>query len=179
MVRPARWAAETPTRIDPVDSALIRAGQAAWSRVRNAASLSFKDWHAIGRAIRIGRRLCVKAAHSEKPQGRRYSDAMSAWLVQSGFDENPEPTRREAVKLVEDIAISEWRDTLPEGERIRLNHPRSVILAYDLAQRAKRESPSRRSAAEMLKLAAETLRRRMPFSSHDARIQAAADVLEA
>jgi hypothetical protein len=63
-----RLAKQASTRIDPVDSALIRAGQAAWSRVRNAASLSFKDWHAIGRAIRIGRRLCMKATHSQKPQ---------------------------------------------------------------------------------------------------------------
>ena len=112
------------------------------SRVRNAASLSFKDWHAIGRAIRIGRRLCTRATHSEKPQGRRYSDAMSAWLVQSGFDEIREPTRCEAVKLVEEIAISEWRDTQPEHERVRLNHPRSILHAYDLAGLAERRRDS-------------------------------------
>jgi len=80
----------------------------------------------------------MKATHSQKPQGRRYSDAMTAWLAKSGFDEIPESTRCEAVKLVEDIAISEWRDTLPEHERVQLNHPRSVLHAYDLARRAKR-----------------------------------------
>jgi hypothetical protein len=172
--RPAKQAS---TRIDPVDSALIRAGQAAWSRVRNAASLSFKDWHAIGRAIRIGRRLCMKATHSEKPQGRRHSDAMSAWLVQSGFDEIPEATRCEAVKLVEDLAISEWRDSLPEHERVRLNHPRSILASYTAAQRTK--PPSRRSHADKLQLAANALKPFMPFSSEDARLQAAAAVLEA
>jgi len=120
----------------------------------------------------------MNATNSKKPVGRRYSDAMSAWLARSGFDKIPEPTRCEAVKLVENLDISEWRDTLPEDERVRLNHPRSVLHAYDLARRAKRQSPSRRSPAETLELAAERLRRQMPFSSHDARLRAAADVLE-
>jgi hypothetical protein len=52
---------------------------------------------------------------------------MAVWLVANGFDDIPEPTRCEAVRMVEDLAISEWHDALPETERIRLNHPRSVI----------------------------------------------------
>jgi hypothetical protein len=72
VLRPAKRLTKAPARIDPVDLALIRVGQAAWNRVRNAAWLSFKDWHAIGRAIRVGRRLCMKATYSKKPQGRRY-----------------------------------------------------------------------------------------------------------
>jgi hypothetical protein len=111
-------------------------------------------------------------------QGRRYSDAMSVWLTERGFDEIGEPTRCEAVRVVEDLAISEWRDTLPEHERVRLNHPCSVLHAYGLVQRAKRESPSRRSPAKTLALAAERLRRHFPLASEDARLQAAADVLE-
>ena len=175
---PAKQVAPTSTRIDLVDSALVRAGRIAWKRIRDAAPSTFEDWHAIGPAIRVGRRLCMKATHSKKPQGRRYSDAMSVWLRENGLDDVGEPTRCEAVKLVEDLAISEWRDTLPEHERVRLNHPRSVLHAYDLARRAKRQSPSRRSVADMLELAAEALRRHMPFSSRDARLQAAANVLE-
>jgi hypothetical protein len=147
-VKKVEPAARTLTQLDPVDSALVRAGQSAWNRVRNSAALSFKDWQAIGRAIRVGRRVCMKATNSKKPQGRRYSDAMSVWLKERGLDEIGEPTRCEALRMVEDLAISECRDTLPEHERVRLNHPRSVLHAYDLARRAKRQSRSRRSVAD-------------------------------
>jgi hypothetical protein len=81
--------AERKLTLNPLDAALVRAGQIALNRVRNAASLNFKDWQTIGRAIRIGRRLCMKATHSGKLQGRRYSDVMSAWLKEKGFDEIP------------------------------------------------------------------------------------------
>jgi hypothetical protein len=77
----------------------------------------------------------MEATHSRKPQGRRYSDAMAVWLRENDFIGIPEPTRCEAVKMVEDPKVDEWHQSLPEHERVRLNHPRSVIHGYGAARR--------------------------------------------
>jgi hypothetical protein len=124
-----------PTIVPQLDSGIVDAGRAAWRRIRESTRATYEGWREIGEAIIVGRQLCMEATHSRKPQGRRYSDAMAVWLRENDFIDIPEPTRCEAVRMAEDPKVDEWHQSLPEYERIRLNHPRSVIHGYGAACR--------------------------------------------
>ena len=66
------------------ETAAIRHGQEAWRRLR--AGSTWADWVAVGTAHVIGRTTAMRDGHINKPKGRSYNAAFSAWQKKFGFE---------------------------------------------------------------------------------------------
>jgi hypothetical protein len=158
----------------PQDEQLIRFGRVAWRRVRDSVVATFDNWVAIGRAIRVGQRLVLslmsaKVGAGKRPFGGAFNRMMGAWLAENGFDDIDPVTRHDAVWLVDHYAdLAEWRDALPEAQRIGLNSPgyvRREFLAAQQGRGRRGERRNKRQPAAVLADAVEALRPFMP--DHD------------
>lgn len=114
----------------------IRAGIEAWQAINKAES--FDGWKAIGKALQVGRDHALRATGANAPIGRRYSEALSAWLNQHHFGHMPKGTRSWALALNENLsAIEQWRQTLTERDRQRLINPQSVVKRWQATAQRK------------------------------------------
>jgi hypothetical protein len=118
---------DRPTYTDP-EKAAIEAGQAAWRRL--ASDPTWEDWKKVGQAHVIGRTKAMREAHVNRPIGRRYSAAFATWQKECGF----ETDKGDRARLFEVMGrlgeIEEWRRKLTAPERLRLNHPTSVLRKW-------------------------------------------------
>ena len=73
------------------DNELIRLGQEAWTRLTSCQS--WNDWLLVGEALLVGRTECMRVAHTNKPEGRRYNEEFSSWLKATKFDGIDKSTR--------------------------------------------------------------------------------------
>jgi hypothetical protein len=99
-----------------------------WSRMGRGAHLD--DWLNFGPGLTIRRRLAMHIAHSNKPEGRAYSDAFKQLMEHDGLD-GMDKTSISAVLWLHDEAgrltiLRQIRETLPVGKRARLNSPISA-----------------------------------------------------
>jgi hypothetical protein len=116
----------------------IAAARAAWQRLRNERQ-TFNDWVLIGRALAIGRAVCMHQAKANKPHGYAYNRMMGAWLKANGLDGISNQERYRAVLVVENLAAIElWREALPEEKRRRFNHPGAVWAHWQRTQKPAR-----------------------------------------
>jgi hypothetical protein len=114
-----------PLKIDEVD----RRADEAWDRLK--ASPDWKEWIAVGEAMVRARTTCMLDTHSNRPAGRGYNAAFSTWLAKRKFGNMDGSDRARLLKCMENIpAIEAWRETLTESERLRLNHPSSVLRKW-------------------------------------------------
>jgi hypothetical protein len=121
---------------DPLDdnpeANAIRRGQEAWCRLR--AGLTWSDWIAVGAAHVIGRTTAMRDGHINKPKGRSYNAAFSAWQKKFGFKDLDKGDRARLFDVMDHLKqIDDWRQKLPESERLRLNHPNSVWRRWKAA----------------------------------------------
>jgi hypothetical protein len=170
----ARRSSGPPITAGPQDEQLIRVGRVAWRRVRDSVAGTFESWVAIGRAIRVGQRLVLslmsaKVGAGKRPFGGAFNRMMGAWLAENGFDDIDPVTRHDAVWIVDYYTeVAEWRDSLPECQRVRLNAPGYVRKEYLAAQQGlgrRGEHRNKRQPAAVLADAVEALRPFMP--DHD------------
>ena len=97
-----------PTRL-PDTEEKVRLGQEAMARLRRG----WEDWLAIGEAIAIGRTEVMRELGTDKPQGRRYENAMGDWLLKNSFKEIDKGTRSRLLDCLEhQTKIEAWRKTL-------------------------------------------------------------------
>jgi len=76
----------------------------------------------------------MRAAFTREPVGRAYSEAMGDWLEANGFDEIDKGVRSRLRQIWENLsAITAWRQTLPLSERLKLNHPNTVVRRWQAA----------------------------------------------
>jgi hypothetical protein len=116
----------------------IAAARAAWQRLRNERQTN--DWVLIGRALAIGRAVCMRQASANKPHGFAYNRMMGAWLRENGLDGVSTQERYRAVLVLENLpAIELWREALPEERRRKLNHPGAVWAHWHRTQRVPRQ----------------------------------------
>jgi hypothetical protein len=150
------------SRLDsPGDSTdqIIRLGQEAWARVRS--DLNWQDWLAIGRAHVIGRARAEREAHVNEPKGQRYKEAFSEWMERFGFENLDSGDRSRLFYVMDHLPqIEAWRSTLTTTERLRLNHPSTVLRKWKSAtqrppQEAKRPSPFAKMKESIIQLSEE------------------------
>jgi hypothetical protein len=160
-------AAPSPTtsRLDgPTESTvrIVRLGQEAWARVRS--DLNWQDWIAIGRAHVIGRTEAMHEANVNKPEGHRYKEAFSEWLERFGFENLDKGDRSRLFDVMAALPqIENWRATLTTTERLRLNHPSTVLRKWKSAtqrppQEAKKPSPFAKMQESIFQLSEENNR---------------------
>ena len=111
------------------DEAVVRAGQEAWCRLRSNAT--WDDWKQVGKAHLIGRHKAMIEADVNQPTGRRYDEAFGAWQREFGFENLDKGDRARLFEVMGHLAkIEAWLATLTTSERLRLNHPNTVLRKW-------------------------------------------------
>jgi hypothetical protein len=132
-----------PTRAEASDRATyIKRGQDAWQRHKSDAT--WTDWLAIGEALDIGRSDAMAAAGTNKPEGSRYNKLFGKWLKDHGFDDIDQGDRKRLFDVLEHRSeIEQWRKSLPQTTRLRLNNPSTIWRKWNVKPKA----PGNQSAA--------------------------------
>jgi len=99
-----------------------------WRRMGAGAHLN--DWLAYGDGLMIRRRLAMKIAHVNRPEGRGYAETFKQLMKLDGLD-TMDKTSISAVLWLNDEAermgvLREILDTMTVGQRARLNSPISA-----------------------------------------------------
>jgi hypothetical protein len=126
----------TSVKSDSLDSpsyhpeeAVVRAGQEAWGRLRSNAT--WNDWKQVGKAHVIGRHKAMIEAGVNQPIGRRYNQAFGTWQRQFGFENLDQGDRARLFEVMGHVEeIDAWLATLTISERLRLNHPTTVLRKW-------------------------------------------------
>jgi hypothetical protein len=114
------------------NEAVVRAGQEAWCRLRSNAT--WDDWKQVGKAHVIGRHKAMIEAGANRPIGRRYIEAFSTWQREFGFDNLDKGDRARLFEVMGHLAkIEAWLATLTTSERLRLNHPTTLLRRWKAA----------------------------------------------
>jgi hypothetical protein len=120
----------------------IAAGAKAWSRIKDNGRKSWADWLAVGNALTIGRSSALKTANRNDAVGTRYNRAMTAWLKGNGLAGINAQERYRVLLIIENLhQISHWRDSLPEHQRRKLNHPNGVWARWQRSIREQSPAP--------------------------------------
>jgi hypothetical protein len=107
----------------------IKRGQEAWLRHKEDAT--WNDWMAIGQALSIGREDAMAAAGTNAPVGSRYNVEFGNWLVRHKFDDIDKGDRSRLFDVMANLpAIEEWRHALPQNQRLKFNHPNTVLRRW-------------------------------------------------
>jgi len=119
---------DSPTYVISDDKE-IREGQEAWSRLKK--HMSWSDWTSVGRAHLKGRQAAMREACTNEPTGRRYNQIFGEWLTRHGFDDIDKGDRSRLFEVMEHLdEIETWLATLPTSNRLRLNHPATVLRKW-------------------------------------------------
>ncbi|MCL2429912.1 MAG: hypothetical protein FWD12_11825 [Alphaproteobacteria bacterium] len=116
---------------------IVKAGQAAWKRLKSEKS--WNDWMAVGEALMVGREEAMDDAgiplkSNRPPQGRVYNTAFGEWLRKNKLDDMDKGDRSRLFEVMENRgAVEEWRKTLSPAERVKLNHPSTVLRNWKAA----------------------------------------------
>ena len=111
---------------DPTsEDTVIHRGKEAWHRLRTHTT--FEDWKAVGKACSIGQATAMRDAHANKPKGRGYNAAISAWDKKHGFVDLDKGVRSRLLDVMSHLAgIEAELAKLSDTKRQELNHPNAV-----------------------------------------------------
>jgi hypothetical protein len=139
----------------------IKRGQEAWLRHKEDAT--WNDWMAIGQALSIGREDAMAAAGTNAPSGSRYNVEFGNWLVRHKFDDIDKGDRSRLFDVMANLpAIEEWRHALPQNQRLKFNHPNTVLRRWradTVVKRPKDPKPTLRDSVVNLEEANAQLER--------------------
>jgi hypothetical protein len=115
-----------------------RAGQdarRALDRLKDRNAMNWADWMKVGEALKVGREWAMRSSGSRESNGKPYAQAMSRWLDQYGLNDLNNSTRARLLKVMENRdKIVEWRAGLSDAERLRFNHPETVLSKWRACQ---------------------------------------------
>ena len=116
---------EELTRSTHPEEAVLHRGREAWNRLRTNST--WEDWKAVGKAHVIGQATAMRDAHVNKPKGRSYNAAFSAWARKFGFEGLDKGVRSRLLDVMKHLAeIDTWLAKLPPTEQQKINHPNTV-----------------------------------------------------
>jgi hypothetical protein len=135
---------------NPTEDDIVRIGQDAWSRLKQSRTLA--DWIAVGRAHVIGRTEAMRNAHTNAPLGRAYNVEFGRWIKHFGFDTLDKGDRSRLFDLMDNLpAIESWLAILTQTERLRLNHPTTIVKKWRATQ-APKDTPDEPKASPFAQL---------------------------
>jgi hypothetical protein len=109
-----------------------RQGAQAWKRLKGDSS--WNDWLKVGLALQIGREWAMHQAGVSAPQGKGYNLAFGEWLVTHKFNDMDKSERARLFEVMDNLGpIEAWRATLPLNQRLKFNHPNTVLRRWKAA----------------------------------------------
>jgi hypothetical protein len=109
-----------------------RQGAQAWKRLKGESS--WHDWLKVGTALQIGREWAMQQSDASAPQGKGYNLAFGEWLVTHKFNDMDKSERARLFEVMDNLgSIEEWRATLPLNQRLKFNHPNTVLRRWKAA----------------------------------------------
>jgi len=136
-----------------------RAMEQAWRSIKQAAGRQWGQWHVIGDGFLVGRTWAQQVSNSPRPEGRAYNTAYSEWLRRYHVHDIDKSVRACLLKCMEEWpAIEEWRATLTEAERRRLNHPTTVWRKFNAGAPTPPSRPRRNASRALIELEQSTAR---------------------
>lgn len=130
-----------------------------WKRMGDGAHLD--EWLAFAPGLGIRRRLAMRLAYTNRPEGKGYIKAYNELLRDDGFDTGDKKMMSSltAVQWLNDESermtmLREIRETMTPGERSRLNSPISAkqrVLAVLKARQSGNEEKMKTSPLKILK----------------------------
>jgi hypothetical protein len=153
-----------PTHTSEPEATAVQDGQQAWVRLRHNST--WNDWKAVGAAHVVGRTEAMRDAHTNKPEGRGYCAAFSAWARKYGFDLDKGDRARLFNVMDHLVEIESWLAKLTPTERLRFNHPNTIWRRWKAATvepkagAEKKASPIQKLNDEIIKLQEENDRMR-------------------
>jgi hypothetical protein len=114
---------------EPPVPVVVRQGQEAWQRLSRHST--WEDWKQVGAALVVGRAEAMRDGHVNKPKGRSYNAAISAFLKKFGFNGLDKADRSRLLDVMDHQSeVEGWLSKLESKERQRLNHPASVCRPW-------------------------------------------------
>jgi hypothetical protein len=125
------------------DDQLGQAAMLAWGRIKRARSRSWSEWMTIGEGMLAGRNWAMHRAETNKPEGKGYALAFNEWLRRWRLHDLNKLDRANLLRVMrERLAIEEWRASLTEHERHKLNNPTVVWRKWNALERPRRSRSS-------------------------------------
>lgn len=117
-----------PEELTASERAVVSEDSERWKRL--GAGQHLDDWLAFAPGLMIRRRMAMRMAHANKPEGRGYAEAFCQLMKQDNLD-TMDKTTISAVLWLHDhperlVMLRELRDSMTVGERSRLNSPISA-----------------------------------------------------
>jgi hypothetical protein len=147
------------TELTPSEREVLEEDKKRWKRLGTGAHLD--EWLAFGPGIDIRRRLAMRMAYTNRPEGKGYIKAYNELLRADGLDTKDDKLMSSltAVQWLHDDAeritiLREIRETMTPGERSRLNSPISAkqrVLAVLKAREGGTEEKLKTSPVAVLK----------------------------
>ena len=112
---------------------MARQARAAWQRLKKEKS--WGDWIVVGEGLTMWREDAMREAGTNQPAGGRmgkgYNLAFAKRLADNKLDDMDQGDRKRLFDCMDNIGpIEEWRRTLPQTTRLKLNHPTTVWRAW-------------------------------------------------
>jgi hypothetical protein len=132
------WKLMIPTMSAPQRQG-VAFGVEAW-RGFETKKLTWHDWAKISQSLEIGEAVCAEAAG--KSEGGKYGRLYSKWLEANGLDNIANSIRTWLREIRHHQSeIDAWRNNLPLEQRVRLNHPKTVLQAWKKYKASQRPNP--------------------------------------
>jgi hypothetical protein len=125
-------------RHQPISKAeILRRGAEAMGRLTKGRS--WEDWKQVLPAIDIGRTAAMLEAGTNKPAGRKYSEAFQKWArLHSAFELIANLDKSDRSRLFECFknldVIDAWRASLSPARQLKLNYPPTVLAHWKKTQ---------------------------------------------
>lgn len=98
----------------------------AWRRLKK--DRNWGDWIKVGEGLRLWRDEAMRAAGTNRPEGKGYNQAFGDRLTKYKLDDMDKGDRSRLFAVMDNLpAIEAWRQGLPLKDRLKLNHPSTVL----------------------------------------------------
>lgn len=112
------------------------------ARIKSGAH--WKDWMYIADGLAVGQAKAMRAAGTNRPYGKAFTREMGLWLKdRSWANRYDKGTRSNLLWCVDHRSeIEDWRETLAQNVRDKMNHPTTLKRAYDAAHKVVAVDPN-------------------------------------
>jgi hypothetical protein len=95
---------------------------------------NWNDWLKVGEALQVGREWAMNQAGTNQAVGKAYNMAFGEWLAKYKLGDMDKGDRSRLFTVMDNLPmIEQWRQTLTQTERFKLNHPNAVWRKWKAA----------------------------------------------